>query len=161
MRYRTEPRFILYSGSIKNIAVWKGEAVMNCYSDVMEKAKAASNAEEFLALAAENGITLSPEEAERYFTLLNQEKDGSPDGCELADEELDNVAGGSSCVGGRTYSDEWPYCLITTAFNSCSHWKLSQDYTINARWCEECQWSVKKGAVLYCMSRTRGNDPYK
>lgn len=131
------------------------------YNEVMEKAKAAASAKELLALAAENGITLPPEEAERVFALLQQEKDGSPAVCELADEELDNVSGGSSCVGGRTYSDDWPYALITTAFNSCSHWKLAQDYTINARWCEECQWSVKSGAVLYCMSRTRNNDPYK
>ena len=52
--------------------------------------------EELVALAKENGIELTSEEAEEHFARLN--KSG-----ELSDEELDNVVGGG-CSG--TY-DTW------------------------------------------------------
>lgn len=57
----------------------------------LEKAKAAKAAEELLALAKENGIELTDEDAAKYFAELH--KEGA-----LADDELDNVAGGG-CGG--------------------------------------------------------------
>ncbi|MGN0483433.1 MAG: Nif11-like leader peptide family RiPP precursor [Lachnospiraceae bacterium] len=56
--------------------------------DVFEKAKQTKNAEEFLALAKENGMEMTVEEAEKVFAKLHQAG-------ELSDEELSNVAGGS------------------------------------------------------------------
>ena len=53
----------------------------------LEKAKAAKNAEELLALAKGNGMELTGEEAKQYFAELHHEG-------ELADNELDNVSGG-------------------------------------------------------------------
>ena len=60
---------------------------MNFTNEQLAKAKAAKSAEELLALAKENGIEISEEEAAKYFAELNKEG-------ELADDELGNVSGG-------------------------------------------------------------------
>ena len=56
----------------------------------LAKASAARSAEELLALAEENGIKLTKEEAAKYFADLRKEG-------EIADEELKNAAGGGLC----------------------------------------------------------------
>ena len=61
--------------------------------EMLEKAKTAKNVEELLALAKENGVEITEEQAKEYFEKFNT-KFG-----ELADEELDNVAGGGCTVG--------------------------------------------------------------
>ena len=53
----------------------------------LTKAKAAKSAEELIALAKENGIELTEEEAKKYYAEWHKEG-------ELADDELDNVSGG-------------------------------------------------------------------
>ena len=53
----------------------------------LAKAKAANSAEELLALAKENGIEMTEDEANKYFADFHKEG-------ELSDEELDNVSGG-------------------------------------------------------------------
>jgi len=58
--------------------------------ELLEKAKQTKSPEELIALAKENGAELMEEEANTYFAKIN--KSG-----ELADDELDNVAGGG-CV---------------------------------------------------------------
>ena len=60
---------------------------------LLEKAKEAKSAEELLALAKENGMELTEEDAAEYFAQLH--KSG-----ELSDEELDNVAGGGCQAAG-------------------------------------------------------------
>ena len=60
---------------------------MNFTNEQLTKAKAAKSAEELLALAKENGIEMTEEEAKKYFAELHKEG-------ELADEELSNVSGG-------------------------------------------------------------------
>ena len=60
----------------------------NLTSELIAKAKAAKSAEELLALAKENGLELTEEEAKTYFAQLNA--NGA-----LSDDELDAVAGGS------------------------------------------------------------------
>ena len=65
---------------------------MNISKELLEKAKAAKSAEELLALAKNEGIELTAEQAAKAFAELN--KTG-----ELSDEELDNVSGGCK---GRT-----------------------------------------------------------
>ena len=60
--------------------------------EMIEKAKAAKSAEELLAIAKENGVEVTADEAKTYFAQLN------PKAGELDDDELDNVAGGA-CQG--------------------------------------------------------------
>jgi predicted ribosomally synthesized peptide with nif11-like leader len=59
--------------------------------ELIEKAKSAKSPEELIALAKENGIELSAEQARDCFAKLN------PKNGELGDDELDNVSGGG-CV---------------------------------------------------------------
>ena len=54
---------------------------------LIKRARAAKSAKELMSLAKESGTEITEEEAQAYFAQLN--KSG-----ELADEELDNVAGG-------------------------------------------------------------------
>ena len=71
--------------------IMQGEDDMNVSKELLEKAKAAKSAEELLALAKNEGIELTAEQAAKAFAELN--KTG-----EVSDEELDNVSGG---CGGR------------------------------------------------------------
>ena len=61
---------------------------MEMNNELIAKAKQAKTPEELMTLAKENGIELTEESAQAYFNKLN------PKTGELADEELDNVAGG-------------------------------------------------------------------
>ena len=60
---------------------------MNFTPEQIVKAKAAKSAEELIALAKENGLELTEEEAKNYFEQWHKEG-------ELSDDELDNVSGG-------------------------------------------------------------------
>ena len=64
----------------------------NLTPELIEKAKTAKSAEELLKLADGNGIELTEEEAKTYFAQLNAN-------AAVADDELDAVAGGGSCLG--------------------------------------------------------------
>ena len=77
-------------------------------AELMEKAKLAKSPEELITLAKENGTDITAEEAANYFAKLNQ-KSG-----DIADEELENVA------GGGCYNSDGR--LIVTGLNSCEHW---------------------------------------
>lgn len=65
--------------------------------ELIEKAKQAKSAEELAALAKENGIDISDDEAEEYFERLNNSG-------ELSDDELDNVSGGCGDFSYKTTS---------------------------------------------------------
>ena len=56
--------------------------------ELVNKARKAESVEELLALAKENGIELTNEQAKEYFAQLNPTKG------ELSDDELEDVAGG-------------------------------------------------------------------
>ena len=56
--------------------------------EMIAKAKEAKTVEELIALAKENGVELTEEDAKMYFEQLNAKKG------ELSDDELDAVAGG-------------------------------------------------------------------
>ena len=60
----------------------------NLKPEIIEKAKAAKNAEELLELAKANGVEMTADEAKTYFEQLN------PKSGELSDDDLDAVAGG-------------------------------------------------------------------
>ncbi len=65
-------------------------------NELLQKAKECKSAEELLALAKENGIEMTDEEAEKKFAQLNNEG-------ELSDDELSGAAGGG--CGGDTTPD--------------------------------------------------------
>ena len=60
----------------------------NLTPELIAKAKAAKSAEELFALAKDNNVELTEEEAKTYFEQLNA--NGA-----VSDDELDGVAGGS------------------------------------------------------------------
>ena len=61
----------------------------NLTPEMLEKAKVAKSSEELFAIAKENGVDLTAEEAATYFAQMN------PKSGELDDDDLDNVAGGA------------------------------------------------------------------
>ena len=91
-------------GGVKNIKDLKvGDKEENMPIDkskitkeMMEKAEQCKTADDLVALAKANGITLTKEEADAYLAEM--------DNMELDEEALDNVAGGSSYADG--YGDE-------------------------------------------------------
>ena len=64
--------------------------------EMLEKAEQCKTADDLVALAKANGITLTKEEADAYLAEM--------DNMELDEEALDKVAGGSSYADG--YGDE-------------------------------------------------------
>ena len=66
--------------------------------ELVNKARKAKSVEELLALAKENGIELTTEQAKEYFAQLNPTKG------ELSDDELEDVA------GGGCFPEEERYC---------------------------------------------------
>ena len=63
--------------------------MMNFTPELVEKAKAATSAEELLELAKAAGVEMTAAEAATYFAQLN------PKSGELDDDDLDAVAGGA------------------------------------------------------------------
>ena len=63
--------------------------MINLTPEMIEKAKTAKTVEELLAIAKENGVEMTADEAKIYFEQLN------PKSGELDDDDLDNVAGGA------------------------------------------------------------------
>ena len=68
---------------------------MNFNAEMIEKAKVAKTAEELYEIAKANGVEITEDEAKTYFAQLEAK------GGELADDELDGVAGGYACSSGR------------------------------------------------------------
>lgn len=119
---------------------------MELNKELLTKAKAAKTAEEIMALAKENGMELTEESAKAYFEQLNS-KTG-----ELADEELNNVAGGGCHNGdGR---------MITTVLNDCRHWLCKYDgetwmnardgFGVSTSVCKKCASSAVCKNCKYC-----------
>ena len=125
----------------------------NFTAEQMEKAKAAKSVEELLVLAKENGVEMTEEEAGAYYAQLH------PTSGEMADDELENVAGGG-CHGkdGR---------LVVTGGYSCDGWemnyyslydsdlqlyeKLGIDPALNRPHnCCCCKYFAEKAGIRYC-----------
>ena len=60
--------------------------------EIISKAREAESAEELLAMAKENDIELTGEQAKEYYDRLHASG-------ELADDELDSVSGGCDKIG--------------------------------------------------------------
>ena len=129
---------------------------MQFTSEQIEKAKAAKSVEQLLALAKENGIEMTEEEAAKYYAEWH--KEGA-----LADEELSNVNGGSFCYGGSTYSSDLPHYLIVTSGHSCSLYQeraWPYDMAVKGT-CWYCTHSELKddSVITYCKIRKFDDDP--
>lgn len=80
----------------------------NFNTELLEKAKQTKSVEELLSLAKENGVEMNEEQANAYFAQLHKASG------EIADDELDNVAGGGCHSGdGR---------LVVTVGYDCENW---------------------------------------
>lgn len=82
------------------------------HEEMISKAQKAESAQELLAIARENGLDLSPEDAQRYIDVKNQNG-------ELPDEVLDGVSGGAAYTLRGGY-------LIVTNFHECDRWRCSK-----------------------------------
>lgn len=74
--------------------------MQNFNAEMLEKAKTVNSAEALLALAKENDIEMTEDEATTYFSQLN------PKSGELDDEDLDSVSGGACSSNSADYAHE-------------------------------------------------------
>jgi hypothetical protein len=88
----------------------------NLTPELIAKAKTAKSAEELLALAKDNNVELTEEEAKTYFEQLNA--NGA-----VSDDELDGVAGGSFLGISCPSEDDKPVgrCLHCGSTNIGTH----------------------------------------
>ena len=100
----------------------------------LTKAKAAKSAEELIALAKENGMELSEEEAKKFFAELN--KEGA-----LADDELDNVSGGCGGEGEEMAQTKPPHDSKYKVGDTV--WYDRDWYTVSAVWWNGSAWKYK------------------
>lgn len=114
----------------------------NLTPEMIQKAKAVKTAEELLALAKENGIEMTEEEAKAYFAQLH-----SASG-EITDDELDNVAGGGCYSGDR---------LVVTVAHMCDLWTCKKcgrgcygDF--GTHFCKKGFWSTGDSCEVVCNS---------
>ena len=143
---------------------------MQISEEQIKKAVAAKSAEELLEMAKAEGLSLTEEEAEHYFEVLHADP-ADAECIELSEEEQENVAGGSQCVGGKSYSSDPPYYLITTAGNTCPGYEECanpQPLAVKGT-CWHCLHHRLSGeignfsisSITYCKERTVDNDPYR
>ncbi len=125
---------------------------MELNDKLLEKAKNAKTVEELAAVAKENGVELTAEEAKTYFAQINSKKG------ELTDDELDNVSGGGKC--GTIYYENRP---VITALNSCDLFQRPNTWEKTpgeSGYCKDCRYSRTVGtsavtAILVCLHDER------
>ena len=123
--------------------------------ELILKAKEASSAEELMALAKENGMEMNEEQAQAYFDVTH--KTG-----ELADDELDNVAGGWCYKGGRpviTVGEQHDCFVCKRCGGTLSDFSVivfgdihickdtGSDYICN---CDNCKWIIYEKGLWLC-----------
>lgn len=125
----------------------------NINEELMAKARGAKSAEELLALAKENDVELTEEQANAYFDQMN--KTG-----ELSDDELDSVAGGG-CGKSKDYQvAENGHCnnyicmtCLTRGCTNLEHLKRIKPSVYNRFCCRACgYWHTGPGGAwtFYC-----------
>ena len=119
---------------------------MNLTQEQLTKAKSAKSVEELLALAKENGVELTEDEAKKYFAEWHREG-------ELSDDELQNVSGG--CGGPKEY-ETYPGAAPT-----CGGKFIMSDEAPDSSWrCGNCyffeSWSrTRNDAIGKCMREVK------
>ena len=120
---------------------------MKLSDEQMAKIKDVKSPEEIVAIAKENDLDLTIEEAKKYFDTL-QTKQGK-----VSDDELDNVVGGTCYSKGKGVVD--PYWgqqrryAIVSPLNACPLPYCSHHTML----CMDCSRSFRKGATWYCAER--------
>ncbi|MDE5753181.1 MAG: Nif11-like leader peptide family RiPP precursor [Oscillospiraceae bacterium] len=107
--------------------------------ELIEKARQAKSPEELLALAKENGMTLTQDEAREYFSELHGQ---SPKTGELSDDELDNVS------GGGCYTDDGQ--LVVTPVYGCKRFVTCENIEMPHQ-CFFCRYCDTKGLRTVCV----------
>ena len=79
----------------------------NLTPEMIEKAKAAKSTEELFALAKENNVEMTADEAATYFAQL------TPKSSELDDDDLDGIAGGANGGCNNSEDRQCPDCGAT------------------------------------------------
>ena len=119
----------------------------NLTPELIAKAKAAKSAEELLALAKENNVELTEEEAKTYFEQLNA--NGA-----VSDDELGAVAGGGflglSCPSEDEAEEEVVNSVYATTCPSCRATILMR---VGAYSCPKCGKTITKGSTSYLADR--------
>ncbi len=102
--------------------------------ELIKKARQAKTPEEIEALAGENGIDLTKEQANVYFAQLHQSK-------ELSDDELDNVAGGG-CGGEKDANQDGAKYPAGTRVRASY---VEDSLRVNGcTWCGSYEWIVQR-----------------
>jgi hypothetical protein len=118
--------------------------IMNFTTEQLTAAKTAQSPEELKTLAAENGITLTDEEAKCQFAALHAE--GA-----LADEELDSISG-----GGCSYHNAQGHLKMIAGYartKVCNDYVYEGDSWLSSGSCEACIHYVDG----YCTKTSRPN----
>ena len=123
---------------------------MNFTPEQITKAKAAKSVEELLAIAKENGMELTEDEAAKYFAEWHKEG-------ELADEELNNVSGGCGGGGGGKSTPaapepkptEYYYAQSAGAETKCS-WAPICPNDLGLLCCAHCKGYEYTAAGQFC-----------
>ena len=100
----------------------------------LAKAKAAKSAEELLALAKENDVELTENEAQKYFAELH--KEGA-----LADSELASVSGGCGGKNEEMAQTKPPHDSKYKVGDTV--WYDRDWYTVSAVWWNGSAWKYK------------------
>ena len=121
---------------------------MKLTDEQMAKIKDAKNPEDIVAIAKENDLDLTIEDAKKYFDTL-QTKQGK-----VSDDELDNVVGGTCYSKGKgvynPYYNERRRYAIVSPLNICP---INKSYI-----CMNCGHMFTVGATMYCRNRYWEND---
>ena len=123
---------------------------MQFSEEQIRKAVAAKSAEELLEMAKTENLSLTEEEAERYFKVLHADP-ADAECMELSEEEQENVAGGtcySEGVRDPRSGDIRAYAIVTP-LNTCPN---------NGVYCWECPVHFIVGGTWYCNQRWKGHD---
>ena len=135
--------------------------MMQFSEEQIKKAVAAKTAEELFDMAKAENLSLTEEEAAHYFKVLHTDP-ADAECMELSEEEQENVAGGSVCYKGSTYSNDPPHFLITTLGNKCPSYAYGSNIGAYGT-CGQCKY-MSDGITLmgpyYCRKRSLLNDPY-
>ena len=112
----------------------------NLTPEMIEKAKEAKTAEELLALAKENGVEMTADEAATYFVQLN------PKSGELDDDDLDAVAGGKAgCLfyQSKALADQNIPNIVCPKCGAMGDWEYrGAGYHSLGFYCRQCKLSM-------------------
>ena len=138
---------------------------MKFTAEQIAKMKAATSAEELIALAKAEGIEASEDEIKAQFDAMHKEG-------ELADEELNNVAGGACYSTGIWGPNGYQKYAVVSPLIGAE--ECRQNGVIVYRedgcyrndgvegcpaFCYQCRNYFTAGGTCYCAARWEGHDP--